>query len=122
MTKSCPSIVANTNRLLHRALKENLMDDRVIDREDRLRDQAYRIWIEKGCPDGEAEKHWRLAKDLLAIRKDATAVSKPRNAGAGSLGEPAEWGVGIDSHGDVAALTDRAGKSPLVHEDKHRRS
>lgn len=35
------------------------------DRNDRVREIAYFLWIEEGRPDGEADRHWRAAETLL---------------------------------------------------------
>jgi hypothetical protein len=42
------------------------------DREDRVRELAYFLWLEEGCPDGEAERHWRDAEAIIesdSVRK-----------------------------------------------------
>jgi hypothetical protein len=31
---------------------------RALASEDRLRELAYAIWLEEGCPEGRAEAHW----------------------------------------------------------------
>jgi Protein of unknown function (DUF2934) len=35
------------------------------DRNDRVREIAYFLWLEEGCPEGEAERHWLAAEALL---------------------------------------------------------
>ena len=35
------------------------------DREDRIREIAYFLWIEEGYPDGQAERHWQAAETRL---------------------------------------------------------
>ena len=35
------------------------------DREDRVRQLAYFLWLEEGCPQGEAERHWQAAEVLF---------------------------------------------------------
>jgi hypothetical protein len=35
------------------------------DREDRVRPLAYFLWLEEGCPQGEAERHWQAAEVLF---------------------------------------------------------
>jgi hypothetical protein len=35
------------------------------DRNDRIREIAYFLWLEEGSPDGEAERHWSTAEALL---------------------------------------------------------
>jgi hypothetical protein len=32
------------------------------DREDRIRELAYLLWLEEGCPEGQQERHWRTAQ------------------------------------------------------------
>jgi glucuronate isomerase len=34
--------------------------------EERIREQAYHIWKEEGCPDGRAEAHWEQARRVLS--------------------------------------------------------
>jgi hypothetical protein len=41
--------------------------------EDNLRELAYTIWLEEGCPDGRAEAHW-----FEAMRRATVPVVKPR--------------------------------------------
>jgi hypothetical protein len=36
------------------------------DRNDRIREFAYFLWLEEGCPEGQAERHWSAAEALLA--------------------------------------------------------
>jgi Protein of unknown function (DUF2934) len=36
------------------------------DHNDRIREIAYFLWLEEGCPEGEAERHWLAAKTILA--------------------------------------------------------
>jgi glucuronate isomerase len=33
--------------------------------EERIREQAYHIWKEEGCPEGRAEAHWEQARRVL---------------------------------------------------------
>jgi Protein of unknown function (DUF2934) len=35
------------------------------DRNDRIREIAYFLWLDEGCPDGEAERHWSAAEAML---------------------------------------------------------
>jgi hypothetical protein len=36
------------------------------DRDDRIREMAYFLWLEEGCPEGAAERHWLAAETLVA--------------------------------------------------------
>jgi hypothetical protein len=45
-------------------------DTRISDREERIRQRAYRLWEQAGRPEGAAQEHWeRAAQDL--DREDA---------------------------------------------------
>jgi Protein of unknown function (DUF2934) len=35
------------------------------DRSDRIREIAYFLWLDEGCPEGEEERHWTTAEALL---------------------------------------------------------
>ena len=34
------------------------------DRNDRIREIAYFLWLDEGCPEGEAERHWSTAEAM----------------------------------------------------------
>ncbi|NVO17463.1 MAG: DUF2934 domain-containing protein [Rhodoplanes sp.] len=40
------------------------------DHEQRVRERAYQIWQEQGCPEGQADAHWELARELVAIEEN----------------------------------------------------
>jgi hypothetical protein len=35
------------------------------DRKQRIREIAYFLWLEEGCPEGEADRHWLAAEGLV---------------------------------------------------------
>jgi Protein of unknown function (DUF2934) len=35
------------------------------DRDSRIRETAYFLWLDEGCPDGERERHWTTAEARL---------------------------------------------------------
>jgi hypothetical protein len=35
------------------------------DRDERVRETAYFLWLDAGSPDGEAERHWLAAEGLV---------------------------------------------------------
>jgi hypothetical protein len=41
------------------------------DREHRIREIAYFIWIEEGCPNGRDQDHWERACERLALLEAA---------------------------------------------------
>jgi Protein of unknown function (DUF2934) len=53
------------------------------DRNGRLREIAYFLWLDDGCPDGEADRHWSAAEALL----DAEPLERKRIEGE-PPGEP----------------------------------
>ena len=50
-------------RVLH--TREDNMTAQV-ELENRIRHRAYQIWQNAGCPDGQAEHHWELARSAVA--------------------------------------------------------
>jgi hypothetical protein len=50
-------------RVLH--MREDNMTAQV-ELENRIRNRAYQIWQDAGCPDGQAEHHWELARSAVA--------------------------------------------------------
>jgi hypothetical protein len=40
------------------------------DLEERIRQRAYQIWRDEGCPEGRANIHWEMAAELVAIEND----------------------------------------------------
>jgi len=41
------------------------------DRENRIREIAYFIWLEEGCPGGRDQEHWQRASDRVAMLEAA---------------------------------------------------
>jgi hypothetical protein len=62
------------------------------DRDRRVREIAYFLWMEEGFPEGEAERHWRAAEALCdseeAERKsiEGEPPGDPLEASEGSTG------------------------------------
>jgi Protein of unknown function (DUF2934) len=44
------------------------------DRDDRIRELAYLLWLEEGYPEGQAERHWLTAEIMI----DSEPRTKPR--------------------------------------------
>ena len=53
------------------------------DRNDRIREIAYFLWVEEGNPEGEADRHWSTAEG----RHDSEAAERKRIEGE-PPGEP----------------------------------
>jgi hypothetical protein len=86
------------------------------DRDARIRAVAYRIWIEEGCPDGRAEAHWEMARDLVAFEENQGSATRP-NPLAGDRqrtggGEPVEPLEAVENQGEFpAGETDQGDRS-----------
>ena len=50
------------------------------DMDRRIRERAYRLWVEDGQPHGRAEDHWHRAAEQIAAEggKPAPATAQPR--------------------------------------------
>lgn len=46
------------------------------DVEQRIRERAYAIWQEKGCPEGSDHEHWFLAEQEVAGASAAAVAPK----------------------------------------------
>ena len=51
------------------------MDDR--QREQRIRERAYRMWLDEGRPEGRDAAHWDMASELVAIEENQRDTLKP---------------------------------------------
>ncbi len=79
--------------------------------EDRIRERAYRLWLEEGQPEGKDAEHWEKARELLAIedadpedgREDPDkGYNKP-----GPWGEPVEQAAALENQGEFPTMTDQ---------------
>jgi hypothetical protein len=73
------------------------------DREQRIRERAYGIWLEEGQPAGRADVHWDMATELIAIEENQLLTLKP----VGRAGEPVEPILAVENAGDFPTLTDQ---------------
>jgi hypothetical protein len=48
----------------------------VTDRNDRIRELAYFLWLEEGCLEGAAERHWLAAETLIEAELREASASK----------------------------------------------
>ena len=44
---------------------------------DRIREIAYFLWLDEGCPDGEHERHWTAAEGLIGSEPEQREESEP---------------------------------------------
>src|SRR5215470_5802384 len=83
--------------------EEPAMDDM----DDRIRQRAYRLWVEEGCPEGRQEIHWDRARELVAIEQNQKHTTKPVTHHQGAGGEPVEPMEAIENAGEFPTQTDQ---------------
>ena len=81
------------------------------DLEARIRDRAYRIWLQDGCPEGKADAHWDLAKMAIAFEDAQPHMQKPIEAPAA---EPVDAWL---NQGEFPTLTDQGEQHVPGHPD-----
>jgi hypothetical protein len=45
--------------------------------EHRVRERAYRIWLDEGRPEGRADLHWEMASELVVIEESPGPALQP---------------------------------------------
>jgi len=80
------------------------MKDDMSDRNDRIREIAYFLWMDEGRPEGQADRHWQYAEVIV----DSEPLERKRTEGE-PPGEPA---TGVASVAGSSSLgTDTVGAS-----------
>jgi len=74
---------------------------------ERVRQRAYRLWVEEGCPQDRSEVHWDKARELVAIEENQKLTTKPVPREQGSAGEPVEPIEAVENAGEFPTLTDQ---------------
>ncbi len=78
--------------------------------EARIRERAYHLWEQDGCPHGRADEFWERARELIGMED---------SAGAGLLPNPQTKGETIPGIVvDEAALQDNLGEFPSLMTDQ----
>ncbi len=78
--------------------------------DQRVRERAYRLWIEEGQPEGRADEHWDMARELVAIEENYKDTLKPNPTEAferSPTGEPVEPIEAVRNLGEFPTLTDQ---------------
>lgn len=90
------------------------------DFEKRVRDRAYKLWKEEGCPEGRADVHWEKARELVAIENniDVTLKPVPRPDEMGPYGEPVEPLGAAKNTGENPTLVDQGEEETIPHRRK----
>src|SRR5262249_27705898 len=73
--------------------------------EERVRQRAYRLWVEEGCPEGRSDVHWDKARELVAIEDNQKLVTKPVQQERS--GEPVEPVEAVENAGEFPTMTDQ---------------
>jgi hypothetical protein len=82
-------------------------DERAL--EERIRQRAYRLWHQEGCPQGRADVHWDQAAELIAIEDNQHTAMEPvpNPDDLGPNGEPIEPIAAVENAGEFPTLTDQ---------------
>jgi hypothetical protein len=84
-------------------------------REERIRQWAYRLWREEGCPEGRADAHWDMATELVAIEESQKDTLQPNPTQAyeeNPTTEPIEPLIAVENSGSFPTLTDEDEEKP----------
>lgn len=81
------------------------------DLESRIRERAYYLWLQEGCPEGRAEVHWEEASELVAIEDNQKLTTRPVPPADSSptTVEPLE---AVENAGEFPTLTDQGEEQP----------
>ncbi|MFG1464942.1 DUF2934 domain-containing protein [Xanthobacter sp. DSM 24535] len=71
--------------------------------EEQTRARAYQLWLEEGQPEGRADVHWDMAREIVAQQENYLATTKP----IGEAGPVEESLVALDNQGEFPTLTDQ---------------
>jgi hypothetical protein len=86
------------------------------DDEKRIRERAYKLWNEEGCPEGRADVHWDKARELIAIEDNIDLTLKPvRPDDIGPYGEPIEPLEPAENVGEAPTTVDQGEEVTLPH-------
>jgi hypothetical protein len=79
------------------------------DLEERIRQRAYKLWQEEGCPEGRADAHWDKAAELIAIEDNQKHATKPvsKSVPDTPTREPLEPIESVQNAGEFPTLTDQ---------------
>jgi hypothetical protein len=89
------------------------------DFDERVRQRAYRLWVEEGCPEGRSDVHWEKARELVAIEENQKLTTKPVPREEDAQGEPVEPIEAVENAGEFPTLTDQGEEQAVP---KRRRS
>jgi hypothetical protein len=89
------------------------------DREQRIREKAFQLWLEEGQPEGQQDRHWELASELVAIEDSQMDATIP--VAEAKAGEPVEPIEALENTGEYPTTTDQ-GEMEIPHHPGDRTS
>jgi hypothetical protein len=81
------------------------------DFDDRVKQRAYRLWVEEGCPEGRSEVHWDKARELVAVEENQRLATQPAPRGERGRGEPMESIASIRNAAEFPTMRDQGDQS-----------
>ena len=69
------------------------------DREARIRQRAYELWLQEGCPEGRESTHWQQAAEEIGADQEMASGGEP----GGSEGSAAPQQPNDQAQGEDAA-------------------
>jgi hypothetical protein len=86
------------------------------DFEERVRQRAHKLWVEEGYPEGRADVHWDMARELVAIEKNLKTTLQPISSDrTGAWGEPVESALAAENQGELPTLEDQGDQQYPPH-------
>jgi hypothetical protein len=82
------------------------------DRNDRIRELAYFLWLEEGCPEGQAERHWSAAEALLTSDEFERKEIEGEPPGD-DLAQDSPTTSGLEGLGAASQTPRRRGSAPV---------
>lgn len=84
--------------------------------EARIRAKAERIWEQEGRPEGRADAHWEMARELVAIEENQRLATKPNPVAHGEVvaitDEPVEPEIALENQGEFPGMADQGDETP----------
>lgn len=74
------------------------------DDEKRIREKAHELWVAQGSPDGQAERNWAEAKEIIALKDSFGTTLRPLDE---TIDEPVEPAIAFENQADKPGLTDQ---------------
>ncbi len=84
--------------------------------EHRVRERAYRIWLDEGRPEGRADLHWEMASELVAIEETPDLALQPNPL------RPREEIIAREEPVELAELMENLGEFPTLADQGEERT